>query len=134
MGLMGLSTEIIARLIDLSAEREVYITSERQLEPAFEPIASRAARRHSPRPVLCKHARWRLPHIAAEAACMGTRRCSTVFHGIQGYINDLEKHGLLRGVKPPNAELLLKTIGESAATTQLKQVYRERRTKLCKRR
>jgi len=133
MGLMGLSTEIIARLIDLMRKSgNVYITSERQLEPAFEPY------RIAVPPEDIHHALYYANMLVgdsltmlAEAACMGTPTVLySYFTGIQGYINDLEKHGLLRGVKPPNAELLLKTIGELLQQPNLKQVYRERRTKL----
>jgi predicted glycosyltransferase len=115
-GKSGITADIARRLVGLlSARGRVYITSERPLEPEFEPYRIRIA------PSKMHHALafaslyiGDSQTMAAEAAVLGTP-CIRFndFVGKIGYLRDLEERGLSVGIPSGAPDLLFKSAGRS---------------------
>lgn len=135
-GKTGISAEIARRIISrLEKHGDVYITSERDLEPEFEKY------RIAINPVDIHHALYYADMyigdsqtMAAEAAVLGTPSIRfNDFVGRIGYLEELEHtYGLTYGIKTAEPEKLFQKIDEFLETPNLKDEWQKRRQKMLK--
>jgi len=133
-GKTGITTEIAQKIINLlRSHGNVYITSERELEPEFEPY------RIQINPNDIHHALYYADiyigdsqTMAAEAAVLGTPSLRfNDFIGKLGYLDELEhKYGLTHGIKTTEPKKLYGKIKELLNTPNLKQEWQKRRRKM----
>lgn len=133
-GKTGITTEIAQNIIDkLLPHGEVYITSERELEPRFEKYKIKI------NPLDIHHALYFADlyigdsqTMAAEAAVLGTPSLRfNDFVGKLGYLEELEhKYGLTYGIKTEEPEKLFNKINELLNTKDLKEEWQKRRGKM----
>lgn len=134
-GRHGISGNIARQLVDLLREKgTVYITSERELEPEFEPFRIRLD------PAKIHHAMafaslyvGDSQTMAAEAAVLGTPSIRfNDFVGEIGYLEELEnRYGLTYGVKTNEPERMLRLV-EKYAAPGVKEVWGKRRGEMLK--
>lgn len=133
-GIRGINSETAARLVELLAPRgRVCITSERELEPEFEPY--RMAIDPSDMHQVMAHASLYIGDsqtMAAEAGVLGVPFIrSNDFVGRIGYLDELEnKYKLGFGIKPSEPELLLEKSRELLDMNDLQAVFSERRQRM----
>lgn len=130
-GRTGITDDIALQLIDMLKDRgQIYITSERPLEPQFEKY------RIAIPPALMHHAlaTARLyigdsQTMAAEAAVLGIPSIRfNDFVGRLSYLEDLEhKYGLTKGIRTSEPEKLLLSVGALLNQPDVKELYRQRR-------
>ncbi len=130
-GIRGINKTITLKLIEiLESSGNILITSERELEPEFEKY------RINVNPLLIHHViAFATLYIgdsqtmAAEAGVLGTPFIRfNDFVGRIGYLNDLEElYKLGYGIKPDNPEKLYEKVEELISTSDLKQVFSNRR-------
>jgi len=133
-GKSGITTGIAQHLIKiLLGKGNVYITSERKLDPQFEKY------RIGLDPSKIHHALYYADMyigdsqtMAAEAAVLGTPSVRfNDFVGKLGYLEELEhKYQLTYGIKTSEPEKLYQKIEELLNTPNLKQKYQKRRQKM----
>ena len=133
-GKTGITTEIAQKIIDLLAPHgNIYITSERELEPQFEKY------RITIKPENIHHALYYADMyigdsqtMAAEAAVLGTPSIRfNDFVGKLGYLEELEhKYGLTYGIKTSESQKLYNKIEELINTPNLKEEWQKRRQKM----
>ena len=133
-GKTGLNTKITENIIKkLSENGNVYITSERELEPQFEKYRIKIE------PSLMHHALYFADlfigdsqTMTAEAAVLGTPSIRfNDFVGKLGYLEELEhRYGLTRGIKTTEPEKLYSTIDEFLSNGNLKEEWQEKRLKM----
>jgi predicted glycosyltransferase len=133
-GKTGITTNIAQQIIDLlKSQHNIYITSERELEPEFEPY------RITIDPIHMHHALYYADMyigdsqtMAAEAAVLGTPSLRfNDFVGRLGYLEELEhKYGLTYGIKTSEPEKLYQKIEELLNTPNLKEEWKNRRQKM----
>ena len=133
-GIHGISTEIAQRLIDLlQPHGDVYITSERELEPQFEKY------RLQINPLDIHHilAFAKLyvgdsQSMAVEAAMLGTPSLRfNDFAGKIGVLEELEhKYELTFAIPPSQPERLYAKVGELLSMPDLKETFQQRRQKM----
>ena len=131
VGKSGITTEIAQKLIDmLSAKGNVFITSERALEPQFEKYRIQIS------PLDIHHALYFADMyigdsqtMTAEAAVLGTPAIRfNDFVGELSYLEELEhKFDLTYGIKTNQPEKLLNTIDLLLQQTDLKQLWQAKR-------
>ncbi|GAB6147243.1 DUF354 domain-containing protein [Desulfocicer niacini] len=134
VGVKGISNTLARKIIEiLSPKGRVYITSERELSPEFEPY------RMAINPLDIHHVMafaslyiGDSQTMAAEAGVLGTPFVRfNDFVGRIGYLAELEdKYGLGYGIKPDNPEKLLSVVKDLADTANLKQGFSRRRQKM----
>lgn len=136
-GIRGINTEIAQRLIDiLKPYGKIYITSERELEPQFEPY-------RIPIKTLDMHHVMAFSTLyigdsqtmAAEAGVLGVPFVRyNDFVGRIGYLNELEDEFHLGfGIKASDkgsAEKMYKVVEDLLATPNLKEEWQERRQRM----
>ena len=133
-GIKGISTEIAYRLIEiLKPYGRVYISSERPLEPEFEPF------RIHIRPIDMHHVLsfadlyiGDSQTMAAEAGVLGVPFVRfNDFVGRIGYLRELEdKYQLGFGIKTDQVDQLYRTVENLIASPDNKVVFQERRRKM----
>jgi predicted glycosyltransferase len=130
-GISGISSEIALHLINiLEPHGKVYITSERELDPVFEPY------RMAINPLDIHHvmafAKMYIGDsqtMAAEAGVLGTPfiRFNDFVDRI-GYLAELEKKYMLGfGIKPSDVDLLYSTVENLLSMENLDAIFQERR-------
>ncbi len=135
-GKTGINAEIAKRVIDiLTSHGNVYITSERELEPEFEKY------RIGINPIHMHHALYYADMyigdsqtMTAEAAVLGTPALRfNDFVGRLSYLEELEhKYNLTYGIKTSEPEKLYGKIEEILKMKNRKEVWRKRREKMLK--
>jgi len=133
-GKTGITSEIAGKIIDiLEPNGNIYITSERELEPQFEKY------RITIKPENIHHALFYADMyigdsqtMAAEAAVLGTPSIRfNDFVGKLGYLEELEhKYGLTYGIKTSESQKLYNKIEELINTPNLKKEWQKRRQKM----
>jgi hypothetical protein len=133
-GIKGISNTLARKIIQvLSPKGRVYITSERELSPEFEPY------RMAINPLDIHHVMsfaslyiGDSQTMAAEAGVLGTPFVRfNDFVGRIGYLAELEnKYNLGFGIKPDNPEKLLSVVKDLADTENLRQEFSRRRQKM----
>lgn len=133
-GIQGINTEIAEKIISLlKPYGTVYITSERELEPQFEPYRIKI------NPLDMHHVMafadmyiGDSQTMAAEAGVLGVPFVRfNGFVGRIGYLNELEnKYELGYGVKTSNVELLYNRIQEILSMDNRKEVFGSRRKRM----
>jgi predicted glycosyltransferase len=131
-GIRGINASIAGRLIEmLQPHGKIYITSERELEPEFEPyrLPIRSTDMHH---VLAFSSIYigDSQTMAAEAGCLGVPfiRCND-FVGRIGYLKDLEDHYQLGfGIRPSEEDKLYATLQSLLDNTGLQEEWKRRRT------
>jgi hypothetical protein len=133
-GIKGISNTLARKIIQvLSPRGRVYITSERELSPEFEPY------RMAINPLDIHHVMafaslyiGDSQTMAAEAGVLGTPFVRfNDFVGRIGYLAELEnKYNLGFGIKSDNPEKLLSVVKDLADTENLKQEFSRRRQKM----
>jgi len=136
VGKSGITTDIAQQLIDmLSAQGNVFITSERALEPQFEKYRIQIS------PLDIHHALYFADMyigdsqtMTAEAAVLGTPAIRfNDFVGELAYLEELEHtYGLTYGIKTDQPEKLLQKTNELLHTPNLKQQWDAKRTNMLK--
>ena len=133
-GIQGINTQTAKAVIEqLKPHGDIYITSERDLEPEFEQYRINI----NPLDIhhVMAHAQMYIGDsqtMAAEAGVLGTPFIRyNDFVGRIGYLDELEnKYNLGYGIKPPNDRELHETIGNLINTKNLKDVFQEKRQKM----
>lgn len=130
----GISTEVAQNLIDLLAPHgNIYITSERALEPQFEKY------RLNINPLDIHHVMafatlyiGDSQSMAVEAAMLGTPSIRfNDFAGRIGVLEELEhKYQLTFGISPRQPELLYSKVKELLSTENLKELFTDRRRRM----
>ncbi len=133
-GKTGITTKIAQKIINLlSPNGNIYITSERELEPQFEKY------RIHIKPENIHHALFYADMyigdsqtMAAEAAVLGTPSIRfNDFVGKLGYLEELEhKYYLTYGIKTSEPEKLYQKIKKLLNTPNLKEKFQNRRKKM----
>lgn len=133
-GIKGISTEIARRLIEiLKPHGRVYISSERPLEPEFEPY------RIHIRPIDMHHVMafadlyiGDSQTMAAEAGVLGVPFVRfNDFVGRIGYLKELEeKYQLGFGIKTNQVDELYRTVQELLALSDRRDVFQGRRQRM----
>ena len=133
-GKSGITDEFAMQLIRmLEPHGRVYITSERELPPQFEPY------RISISPSKIHHALAGAEifigdsqTMTAEAAVLGTPALRfNDFVGELGYLEDLEhRFGLTYGIRTNQPDQLIRRLNELLAMTSLKKVWLEKRERM----
>jgi hypothetical protein len=133
-GIKGISPEIAQRLIDLlEPHGRVYISSERELEPQFEPYRIRI------RPIDMHHVMafadlylGDSQTMAAEAGVLGIPFVRfNDFVGRIGYLRELEDvYRLGVGIRTDEVERLYDTVRELLQMPQRRMVFQERRARM----
>jgi predicted glycosyltransferase len=136
LGKSGIDTTIAQQLIDtLLPHGNIYITSERPLEPQFEKYRIQIS------PLDIHHALYFADMyigdsqtMTAEAAVLGTPAIRfNDFVGELAYLEELEhKYQLTRGIKADNPQKLIEVTTALVNTENLKQIWQERRTYMLK--
>jgi hypothetical protein len=134
VGKSGITTEIAQQLIDmLSAHGNVFITSERALEPQFEKYRIQIS------PLDIHHALYFADMyigdsqtMTAEAAVLGTPAIRfNDFVGELSYLEELEHlFNLTYGIKTNHPEQLLQKVNELLQSSNLKQDWQSKRQKM----
>jgi hypothetical protein len=134
VGKSGITTEIAQQLIDmLSAHGNVFITSERALEPQFEKYRIQIS------PLDIHHALYFADMyigdsqtMTAEAAVLGTPAIRfNDFVGELSYLEELEHlFNLTYGIKTNHPEQLLQKVNELLQSSNLKQYWQSKRQKM----
>jgi uncharacterized protein len=137
-GKSGITTVIAQKLIDiLSPYGNVFITSERELEPQFEKFRIQIS------PLDIHHALYfsdmyigDSQTMTAEAAVLGTPAIRfNDFVGELSYLEELEHtFGLTIGIRANNSGLLLEKVKQLIETPDLKQEWARRRAAMLKER
>lgn len=133
-GIRGIGSEIAMQIIKmLEPHGKIYITSERALEPQFEPyrLAIRSADIHHVMAFTDIYI-GDSQTMAAEAGCLGIPfiRCND-FVGRIGYLRDLEDHYRLGfGIKPSEPGKLLQTLNDILHYPDRKAEWSNRRNKM----
>lgn len=133
-GRTGIDTEIAQKLIDLlEPHGNIYITSERELEPQFEKYRIKT----DPRKI---HHALHFAHLyigdsqtmAAEAAVLGTPSVRfNDFVGKLGYLEELEHvHGLTYGIKTHEPEKLIACVEKLLNEKDIKSQWEVKRRKM----
>jgi len=135
-GIQGIDSATASRVIEiLKPHGDIYIFSERELEPEFErfriqidPLDMHHVMAHAAMFIGDSQT------MAAEAGVLGTPFVRfNDFVGRIGYLNELEnKYKLGFGIKPDNSEALLSTINSLVRMENLKPVFSERRRAMLK--
>ena len=135
-GRRGIGTDLARRLVNvLAASGQVYITSERPLEPEFEP------HRLKLNPSDIHHALafadlyvGDSQTMAAEAAVLGTPSLRfNDFVGRLSYLDELEaRYGLTFGIRRTQPDRLLDTVKELLSKPNLKSEWRRRQRRMLK--
>ena len=130
----GIRTEVARKIINLlKPHGNIFITSERELEPEFEKY------RLNINPIDIHHVMaYSTIHIgdsqtmAAEAAVLGVPSIRfNDFVGKLGYLEELEhKYGLTFGVNPSEPEKLFQTIKKILDMPNLENIWQKRRKKM----
>ena len=133
-GKTGITTKIAQKIIDLlKSQYNIYITSERELEPEFEHY------RITIDPINMHHALYYADMyigdsqtMAAEAAVLGTPSLRfNDFVGKLGYLEELEhKYGLTYGIKTAEPEKLYQKIEELLHVPDLSEEWQRRKRKM----
>jgi hypothetical protein len=133
-GKTGITSEISQTIIDLlKPQGNIFITSERELEPQFEKY------RINIKPENIHHALFYAnmyigdsQTMAAEAAVLGTPSLRfNDFVGKLGYLDELEnKYSLTYGIKTSEPEKLFEKINEFLKNYNLKQEWKLRRERM----
>jgi len=133
-GIKGISNDLAWKIIEILKPRgQVYITSERELDPEFEPY------RMSINPLDIHHVMafaslyiGDSQTMAAEAGVLGTPFVRfNDFVGRIGYLAELEDvYKLGFGIRPDDPEKLLSIVQELVNTDSLKNLFQERRQKM----
>lgn len=136
VGKSGIDTTIAQQLIDiLLPHGNIYITSERPLEPQFEKYRIQIS------PLDIHHALYFADMyigdsqtMTAEAAVLGTPAIRfNDFVGELAYLEELEhKYQLTLGIKADNPQKLIEVTRVLVNTDNLKQVWQEKRTNMLK--
>lgn len=134
VGKTGITTQMAQQLIDiLSPHGQVFITSERELEPQFEKYRIRIA------PLDIHHALYFADMyigdsqtMTAEAAVLGTPALRfNDFVGELAYLEELEKkYHLTYGFRTSQPEALLEKVRTLVAKPSLKEEWQIRRAKM----
>ncbi len=134
VGKSGITTAIAQQLIDmLSAKGNVFITSERELEPQFEKYRIQIS------PLDIHHALYFADMyigdsqtMTAEAAVLGTPAIRfNDFVGELSYLEELEHtFTLTYGIKTNHPEKLLQKVNELLKSSNLKQDWQSKRQKM----
>lgn len=134
VGRTGINTDIANKIISrLKPNGNIYITSERKLEPEFESYRIQIT------PDVIHHALYFADMyigdsqtMAAEAAVLGTPSIRfNDFVGKLGYLEELEHdYGLTYGIKTSEPEKLYKKIEELLEIPNLKEEWQKRRQKM----
>jgi hypothetical protein len=134
VGIQGISNDLARKIIAvLSTRGRVYITSERELDPEFEPyrMAINPLDIHHVMAFACLYI-GDSQTMAAEAGVLGTPFVRfNDFVGRIGYLAELEdtyKLGL--GIRPDDPDKLLSTIQDLMNTQELKEIFARRRQKM----
>jgi len=133
-GVRGINTEIAQKIIDiLKPHGEIYITSERKLEPQFEPYRIKIN-------LLDMHHVMAFAQLyigdsqtmAAEAGVLGVPFVRfNDFVGRIGYLRELEDfYNLGYGIKTNELEKFYSTISELVTMPNRKEIFQERRKKM----
>ena len=133
-GITGISTEIAEKLINiLSPYGNVFITSERELEPQFEKyrISIKSSEMHN----AMFYASMFIGDsqtMAAEAAVLGTPSIRfNDFVGKLGYLEELEQKFMLTfGIKTTEPEKLFAKVTEILSNTSIKLEWCKRKEKM----
>ena len=130
-GRAGIGAGVAARLVErIAPHARVYITSERELEPEFEPLRLQipAGEVHS---ALAGAALYvgDSQTMAAEAAVLGTPALRfNDFVGEISYLEELEhRYGLTRGIRSSEPDALLDAVGDWLAQPDLAAEWQRRR-------
>lgn len=133
-GVTGINTQIAEKIIKLlNPKYDIYITSERELEPIFEPY------RITIDPVHIHHALFYAymyigdsQTMAAEAAVLGTPSLRfNDFVGKLGYLEEMEhKYELTYGIRTSEPEKLYSKIEELSSISNAKKLWNHRRQKM----
>lgn len=133
-GKTGITTDIAQNIIALlKGNCNIYITSERELEPEFEPY------RITIDPVHIHHALYYADMyigdsqtMAAEAAVLGTPSLRfNDFVGKLGYLEELEyRYGLTYGIKTTEPDKLYQKVVELLNIPNVKEEWQKRRQKM----
>ena len=136
VGKSGIDTTIAQQLIDiLLPHGNIYITSERPLEPQFEKYRIQIS------PLDIHHALYFADMyigdsqtMTAEAAVLGTPAIRfNDFVGELAYLEELEhKFQLTFGIRADNPQKLIEVTRSFVNTENLKQIWQERRTHMLK--
>lgn len=136
VGKSGIDTTIAQQLVDtLLPHGNIYITSERPLEPQFEKYRIQIS------PLDIHHALYFADMyigdsqtMTAEAAVLGTPAIRfNDFVGELAYLEELEhKYQLTLGIKADNAKKLIEETKTLVNTPNLKQMWQEKRTNMLK--
>jgi predicted glycosyltransferase len=136
VGKSGIDTTVAQQLIDtLLPHGNIYITSERPLEPQFEKYRIQIS------PLDIHHALYFADMyigdsqtMTAEAAVLGTPAIRfNDFVGELAYLEELEhKYQLTLGIKADNPQKLIEVTRVLVNTDNLKQVWQEKRTNMLK--
>jgi len=131
-GIRGITTDIAQNLIDILKDLgKIYITSERELEPQFEPyrISIKPEHMHD---VMALAALYigDSQTMAAEAGVLGVPFVRfNDFVGRIGYLNELElKYKLGFGFTPDQVDEMLSKVRELASGKNIKTEWTEKRT------
>lgn len=134
VGKSGIDATIAQQLIDiLLPHGNIYITSERPLEPQFEKYRIQIS------PLDIHHALYFADMyigdsqtMTAEAAVLGTPAIRfNDFVGELAYLEELEhKYQLTLGIRADNPQKLIETTRTLANTPNLKQIWQQRRSKM----
>lgn len=133
-GIKGINVNLAMAIIEkLRPHGNIYITSERELEPALEPyrIKIKASDMHH----VMAFAQIYIGDsqtMAAEAGVLGVPFIRfNDFVGRIGYLNELEnKYELGYGIKPAYPDLLLNKVRELLQLENRKQVFQQRREQM----
>jgi predicted glycosyltransferase len=133
-GISGIDTDLAQKIISIAEVHcDVYITSERELEPQFEKY------RININPLDIHHilafAKLYIGDsqtMAAEAAVLGTPSVRfNDFVGKLGYLEELEhKYGLTKGIKTSEPDILLETVKCYFSESNLKDIFSKRKEKM----
>ena len=133
-GIRGINTEIAQKIIDiLKPHGEIYITSERELEPQFEQYRIKIN-------LLDMHHVMAFAQLyigdsqtmAAEAGVLGVPFVRfNDFVGRIGYLRELEEaYNLGYGIKTSELEKLYSTVSDLVMMQNRKEIFQERRKKM----
>jgi predicted glycosyltransferase len=133
-GIRGINTEIASRLIStLNVYGKVYITSERELEPQFEPYRINVKPEHI-HDVMAFASLYigDSQTMAAEAGVLGVPFIRfNDFVGRIGYLNELEfKYKLGLGFTPDQVDEMLAKVNELTSLKNIKTEWDEKRMKM----
>lgn len=133
-GIRGINTELANKIVNiLKPFGNIFITSERSLEPELEPYRIKI------NPIDMHHVMafaslyiGDSQTMAAEAGVLGVPFIRyNDFVGRISYLTELEdKYKLGYGIKPNNPDKLFKKIDELISTSNLNQVFNEKRNKM----